>query len=183
MNQKPAEFDRQWSNLLLRLRAEVSALPHAERDWISSRLAAIALLQQELHACAASSGSEALCAACPECCCDRGAHHVTLANLLFYLNEGTEPPPADFSRSCPQLGAHGCQYPPERRPFNCVTFNCEAVECRMSESARQRYHALEPALRALYESFERRYAGAGLRGILIRAERLGARPLLGRVPG
>lgn len=39
---------------------------------------------------------------------------------------------------------------------------------------------LETALRALYESFARRYAGAGPQGLLIRAETLGDRPFLSR---
>lgn len=180
MLQDNAQIDRIWSDILRRLRAEVKSLPLGERRWIVQRLGAIALVQEELHACAASSGSEAVCAGCVEVCCDRGKHHTTLANLLFYLIEGEEPPQADFSRPCPQLGPAGCLYPPGRRPFNCVTFNCEVVEARMPDAARQRFYTLEPALRALYESFDRRYTGSSLRGLLIRAERLGTLPLLAR---
>lgn len=180
MPQTAAHIDRIWSELLDRLRAEIQALPPEERRWIAQRLAAITLLQEELHACAAKAGSEAVCADCIEVCCDRGKHHTTLVNLLFYLFEGQEPPHADFSRPCPQLSPAGCLYPPGRRPFNCVTFNCAAVEDRMPAAARERFYTLEPALRALYESFDLRYAGSSLRGLLIRAERLGSRPLLSR---
>lgn len=178
MHHQPTQLDRRWRELLQRLTAEIAALAAAERAWISSRLAAIALLQEEMHACAATAGSETVCAHCAEVCCDRGKHHTTLVNILFYLMEGSAPPPADFSQPCPQLGAHGCLYPPARRPFNCITFNCDAVERHMPDVARQRFYTLEPALRALYESFDHRYAGSSLRGLLIRAERLGARPLL-----
>lgn len=180
MNQDAARLARLWSDIVTRLRAEIVVLPASERDWIAGRLAAIALLQNELHACARAAGSEALCAACVEHCCGRGRHHLTLANLLFYLLAGIDPPPADFTAPCPQLGAHGCHIPPERRPFNCITFNCSAVEERMSAPQRQRFYTLEPALRALYESFDARYAGSSLHGLLIRAATLGPRPFLGR---
>jgi len=178
----PATAARRWSDILHRLRAEMDALSPAERQWITARLAAIALIQKEMHACAATAGSEAICATCSEVCCDRGQNHATLVTLLFYLCAGETPPESDFSRPCPQLGAHGCLFPPERRPFNCVTFNCEAVERKMPDAARERFYTLEPALRALYESFDRRYAGSSLRGLLIRAGRLGARPFLDRLP-
>lgn len=180
MQQTTAQIDCTWSELLDRLRAEVQALPSGERRWIAQRLSAITLVQEELHACAANAGSETVCAGCVEVCCDRGKHHTTLVNLLFYLIEGQAPPVADFNRPCPQLSPAGCLYSPGRRPFNCVTFNCAAVEDRMPVAARERFYTLEPALRALYESFDQRYAGSSLRGLLIRAERLGSRPLLSR---
>jgi hypothetical protein len=179
MNQAVADPAQRWSKLVSALRCEVAALDDDEKGWIAARLAAIALLQEELHACVQACGSETLCAGCPEHCCGQGKNHPGLVNLLFYLLAGEELP-ADFSAPCPQLGAAGCLFPPARRPFNCITFNCERVEERLPAAARQRLLLLETALRALYESFAHRYAGAGAQGLLIRAETLGDRPFLQR---
>ena len=179
MKQAVASPAQCWSRLIDSLRREVAALADDEKAWISARLAAIALLQEELHACVRASGGEALCARCPEHCCGQGKNHPGLANLLFYLLAGEELP-ADFTAPCPQLGPAGCLFPPARRPFNCITFNCEGVEERLTAAQRQRLVTLETALRALYESFASRYAGAGPQGLLIRAETLGHRPFLAR---
>lgn len=179
MNQAVASPAQRWSRIVNSLRHEVAGLAADERDWIAARLAAIALLQEELHSCVRESGGETLCAACPEHCCGEGKNHPGLANLLFYLLAGEELP-ADFTAPCPQLGPTGCHFPPARRPFNCITFNCERVEERLTIAQRQRLVTLETALRALYESFAGRYAGAGSQGLLIRAETLGHRPFLQR---
>jgi hypothetical protein len=179
MNQAAASLEQRWSKLVTALRCEVAALDEHEKGWISARLAAIALLQEELHSCVQAYGSEVVCAGCPEHCCGQGKNHPGLVNLLFYLLAGEELP-ADFSAPCPQLGPAGCLFPPARRPFNCITFNCEQVEETLPAAQRQRLATLETALRALYESFASRYAGAGPQGLLIRAETLGAAPFLRR---
>jgi len=179
MKQTVASLAQRWSKIVNSLRREVAALAEAEKAWISARLAAIAWLQEELHDCVRANGSEALCACCPEHCCGQGKNHPGLANLLFYLLAGEELL-ADFTAPCPQLGPAGCLFPPARRPFNCITFNCDRVEERLTAAQRQRLATLETALRALYESFASRYAGAGPQGLLIRAETLGRRPFLDR---
>lgn len=179
MNQAAAGIAQRWSKLVTALQCEVASLDQGEKGWISARLAAISLLQEELHACVQACGSESLCACCPEHCCGQGKNHSGLVNLLFYLMANEELV-GDFSAPCPQLGPAGCLFPPARRPFNCITFNCERVEERLPAAARQRLVLLETALRALYESFAHRYAGAGAQGLLLRAETLGARPFLER---
>lgn len=179
MNQGVANVDLHWGKIVTSLRREVAELADSEKRWISARLAAIALLQEELHDCVRTNGSETLCADCPEHCCGQGKNHPGLVNLLFYLL-AEEDLSADFSAPCPQLGPSGCTFPPARRPFNCITFNCDRVEERMTAEQRQRLLTLETALRALYESFAARYAGAGPQGLLIRAETLDGRPFLDR---
>lgn len=180
MNQNPSQPAQEWAEIIHRLRTEVASLSATEQLWIRGRLAALSLLQREIHACTPHAESPDLCAACNEHCCGDGKNHVTLANLLFYFLEGNAPPPADFSAPCPQFGEQGCRFPPERRPFNCITFNCAAVEEQMTSEQLQRFYALEAALRALYESFDARYCGSSLRGLLIRAAGLGTRPFLER---
>jgi len=177
MKSSVASLQLRWSKIVNRLRQEVAELSPTERAWISARLAAIALLQGELHRCVSLSGSEGICASCQDHCCGEGKNHLGLPNLLFYLLDGEELP-ADFLAPCPQLGRSGCFFPPTRRPFNCITFNCERLEEEMTMAQRQRLVTLETALRALYESFANRYVGAGPQGLLIRAETLGPRPFL-----
>lgn len=179
MSQSVTTHQQRWEKIVCRLKGEVAVLLPSERCWISSRLAAISLLQEEIQRCVTESGGDALCASCPEHCCGQGKNHHCLPNLLFYLLDG-EIPPADFSAPCPQLGPLGCYFPPARRPFNCITFNCERVEERLSVAQRQRLATLETALRALYESFTRRYLGSSPHGLLIGAESLGLRPFLRR---
>jgi hypothetical protein len=43
------------------------------------------------------------------------------------------------------------------------------------------FYTLERQLRSLYEEFDGRFSGSSLRGLLIRAERLGERPFLEKI--
>jgi hypothetical protein len=179
MNRSASSEQLRWNTIVTALQGEVAILSAAERTWISARLAAIALVQSELHSLVSAGGSEALCASCAEHCCGKGKNHLGLANLLFYLLAG-EDLPADYTSPCPQFGPAGCLFPPARRPYNCITFNCERVEEELTATQHQRLKTLETTLRALYESFAHRYAGASPQGLLIRAETLGHRPFLHR---
>ncbi|BCR06489.1 hypothetical protein DESUT3_35580 [Desulfuromonas versatilis] len=170
-----------WQQSLARLRREVEALSPAEREWIAGRLTEIAQLQRQLHAFFEKAGGDELCRLCRGACCERGTHHLTLANLLDFLLAGEAVPDPDFSSTCPFLGPAGCRLEVGRRPFNCVTFICEQVEERLAPAERDTFYRLEKRLRALYLAFDKRYAGSSLRGFLIRAERLGERAFLDRI--
>lgn len=167
-----------WQRLAAATAAELAALPQAERTRLAADLAAIASLQEELQALFLVADGATTCAICRDSCCSRGKYHLTLVNLLAYLSAGETFPPPDFSCTCPMLGDAGCRLPPQRRPFTCITFVCSAVEDRLNDGERQRFYVVERELRALYEGFDRRYAGSSLRGLLNRGERLGATPLL-----
>ena len=104
---------------------------------------------------------------------------MTLVEVLSALLSGVELPTPDPSATCPFLNSGGCTLEPGIRPFNCVTFNCERVEDRLSADQVEQFYSLERDLRALYAAFEDRYAGASLRGLIIRSRRLGAGRLLG----
>lgn len=170
-----------WQNCLARLKQEMAELPPAERAWISARLLRIGALQEQMHAFFLRAEGAQLCGHCRGGCCERGKYHLTLVNLLPYLLQGTEPPVPDFNQTCPFLGSDGCRLPIAGRPFNCVNFLCEQVEARLSEKERAALQLLERQLRELYLEFDRRYAGSSLRGLLIRAGRLGERPFLDRL--
>lgn len=169
-----------WVQIMQSLALEVAALDNSEREWIEPRLAAIGQLQTELHTAFLAVGGAEACALCRGECCDRGRHHCTLVNALGYLLVGATVPEPDFSRPCPYLGEVRCQFEVARRPFNCVSFLCEALDQQLSPSQREAFYRGEQRLRALYAEFDRRYAGGGLQGLLLRAETLAGSPFLAR---
>lgn len=181
MRRKPEQDARLWERVVDRLVCEVAALSAAERGWIEEHLATIGALQKRLHALFLAADGEGACRDCRGACCGRGKYHPTLANLLVYLIEGGSPPVPDFRNSCPFLGAEGCLLIPGRRPFNCVTFICDTIEECLSPAERDLFYALERDLRAHYEALARRYVGAGLRGVLNRAEDLEELSFLDRI--
>jgi len=167
---------REWQDLVLRVVRELAALPLDERRWIGDRLRQIRTLQEAMHAEFLAVDGATICAACTDCCCSRGRYHLTLVNLVAYLDAGEVPPETDFNVTCPWLAPQGCRFEPGRRPFNCVTFVCSAVEEQMDAEQQARFYARERELRRLYLEFDQRYAGSSLRGLLLRAERLGSTP-------
>jgi hypothetical protein len=179
-----ADDARLWADLSRRAAAEFAALPEGERAWIAEQLTRAEGLQDALHALFLAVDGAATCAACVERCCDHGKYHLTLVNLLCYQARGETFPVPDFSGSCPMLATDGCRLPPGRRPFNCVTFICGAVEEGLDAVERERFWTIESGLRQIYASFDRRYAGSSLRGLLNRGVRLGPAALFGpAVPG
>lgn len=170
-----------WRRTLERVRAELSQLCAAERRWLDEHLEQIQRLQRRIHGFFERADGVRLCRSCNGACCEKGRHHLTLVNLLGFLLAGEDPPAPDFASTCPFLSNVGCRLDVERRPFNCVTFNCEAVEAALDAASRADFYAMERQLRRLYTAFDQRYAGSSLRGLLIRAERLGERPFLERL--
>ncbi len=175
-----AEDERFWRQLVDRVRDELSALPADQRHWLETRLRRIAELQTRLHGLFLGAGGPALCAACDGACCDCGRNHLTLGNLAALLLAGSAPPPTDFTAPCPFLAPAGCRLEPAQRPFNCVSFLCEAVEARLNADGAREFNALEAELRACYGELAQRYLGAGPYGLLLRAERLGGRSFFDR---
>jgi len=170
-----------WQDCLMRVRAEFAALPATEREWLNRHLQDIQARQRQLHTFFQRAEGARHCAACGGDCCEKGRNHLTLVNLLGYLAEGEEPPQPDFTATCPFLAPTGCRIDVPRRPFNCITFNCDVVEDALDEVGRADFYRLEAQLRQDYEAFDRRYAGSSLRGLLIRAERLADHPFLARL--
>jgi len=170
-----------WRRCVARVREELLRLPDDERCWLAEHLWQVQQLQRRIHGFFEMADGASRCLACSGACCEKGRNHLTLVNLLGFLLAGETPPEPDFAATCPFLGAAGCCLDVERRPFNCVTFNCEALEDVLDEVSRAAFYQMERQLRQLYEAFDCRYAGSSLRGLLIRAERLGERPFLDRL--
>ncbi len=170
-----------WQRTIKRIEQEVAALNDLERDWLSPHLAEIGRLQRQLHELFEAGDGGRLCAECLGACCERGRNHLTLANVLSHLLSGQQVPEPDFSRTCPFLGPAGCLLEVEGRPFNCVTFICDAIEDRLAPAMREDFYRLEKELRSHYLALDKRFAGSSLRGLLIRAERLGEKAFMGRI--
>ena len=162
-----------WNVGVTALQREWASLPIEEKNWIRKRLEAIEILQQRLHQLFLNGNGVAHCRRCAGECCARGKYHVTLVNLLFFVTRDRTPPSPDFSSTCPMLAPEGCRLAPGERPFNCVTFVCDPVEETMGPAACTTFYATERTLRRLYDEFEQRYAGAGMRGFLLAQARVG----------
>ncbi len=181
MDERSVSDQRLWAQVVKQIRGELGRLCPGERIWIKDHLEQVQELQKDIHAFFDRAQGARVCTGCNGACCEKGRNHLTLVNLLGFLLSGESPPEPDFSCTCPFLGPSGCRLEPARRPFNCVTFNCEAIEDRLCDADRSAFYRLEKELRCLYQKFDSRYAGSSLRGLLIRAERLDGRPFLQRL--
>lgn len=161
-----------WTEIVTQVTAELAVLPAAERAWLEAQLRQIAELQLRIHALFEQATGSEICRDCQGECCGHGSFHFNLANLLGYLVSGEPLLKPDFSASCPYLGKSGCQIPVALRPFNCVTFICEAIESRLSVAQQEEFYGLERQLREAYLAFDARYRGASLRGLLQSGARL-----------
>lgn len=171
-------LDPGWDPILAQCRSELARLPLSERAWLHDRLSAIGHYQHQLDQLFQLANGPAACTSCSGGCCDRGRHHFTLTNLLGYLLQDLEPPRPDYDQPCPFLGRTGCLLDLAMRPFNCVTFLCEAVAAGLAPADQASFDQIEKRLRAEYEAVAARYAGASLRGLIITLERLDGSSLL-----
>lgn len=169
-----------WRCAIARVSREFETLSSDERQWVRQQLAEVARLQGFLHSLFEKASGLELCTRCQGGCCGCGKNHFTLLNLLAFLEKGLPIPEPDFSAPCPFLRPSGCVLDPSHRPFNCVTFICGDVEDALCEEDQRAFYAAEKSLRSIYEAFDTRFAGSSLRGLLIRARRLGAKGFLSR---
>lgn len=176
------ERDRLWRTIVKQVAAEYRLLPANEKDWIAQRLKEIARLQRELERLFAHADGAQACAHCSGECCAKGHNHMTLANLLAFLQQGKLPPAADFSRTCPFLAEEGCLLDVEVRPYNCISFVCDIIESSLTSEEIEQFYRQEKQLRALYLEFAEHYAGGGLTGLLLQSQRLGSKNLLSLNP-
>ncbi len=165
-----------WQQIVARVAAEYQLLPELEKQWIAERIEKIAHLQRQLNQLFEQGSGVKSCCVCEGDCCAKGHNHMTLVNLLSFIQHHKLPPDADFSRSCPFLSSQGCLLPIDSRPYNCVSFICDTIEDALSESETLRFYALEKQLRGLYLDFASRYPGAAMTGLLLQDQRLSGRP-------
>ena len=157
-----------WQEITARIREEWVALAAEEKEWATGHILQIVKKQEQLHQLFLDVDGAEICCQCDGDCCGHGKFHPTLVNLLACLIVNHPLPEPDFSRHCPYIGPDGCLFPPGLRPYNCVSFICEQIECSLEPSRQAEFYRLEKEIRQAYELFADRYVGAGMRGILIR---------------
>lgn len=172
------ERSQLWKSIVARLMNEYRKLPVPEQQWIDKRLNRIEAIQTELHQLFCAVEGEGICCRCQGDCCAKGHNHMTLANLLSFARRDSVPPAAVFSRTCPFLGARGCELSAASRPYNCITFICDRIENALEPESREQFYALDRELRAVYLEFSDRYRGAAMTGLLIQELRRPGQPLL-----
>ena len=177
-----AERSRCWQTIVSQVAEEYRQLPEDEKGWIEQQLREIASLQHELDRLFAKAGGTNACGNCSGECCAKGHNHMTLANLLAFLQQGEVPPAADFSRTCPFLGECGCLLGVAERPYNCISFVCDIIENSLTSAEVDLFYQQEQKLRDLYLKFAERYVGGGLTGLLLQWQRLAGRKFLERKP-
>ncbi len=172
------ERSLRWQGLLKRIAADYQRLPAAEKSWIAERLQQLESLQQRLNRLFEQGSGLQSCADCRGDCCAKGHNHMTLANLLGFLQQGLEPPQPDFSQTCPFLAEQGCRLPVSWRPYNCISFVCDMIENSLTSTEVAEFYRLEQQLRRIYQQFAEHYTGGGLTGLLLQEERLAGRSFL-----
>jgi hypothetical protein len=168
---QPSRTER-WQLILQQVTAAYRDLAEDEKNWICRQLQLIETLQQQLELLFQLAGGAQVCSGCQGDCCAKGHNHMTLANLLSFLQTDRLPPRADFSRTCPFLGRQGCLLPPASRPYNCISFVCDTIENALKPADLVEFYHLERLLRSYYLEFAARYRGAGMTGVLLQQEQL-----------
>jgi len=161
-----------WSSAVAAVSAEFDALPSKARNWLSPMLRAVRELKQNIHRYAEVLDGSAICAECGGQCCATGKHHFTVVDLLVFL-AGEKPvvAPRFSSGWCPFLGDDGCIIEPEFRPYNCVTFNCDRIDCLLQPFEREAFMDTERKLRSAYRAIEEFFDNTFMQGLIITCER------------
>ena len=127
------------------------ALDRARHRQLEEKTAGLVDCKSSMQALLERVDAAGICRRCAGECCAAGKYHFTAADLLVYLvNDEPLFAPLFDNGLCPFLGSGGCLMPAGYRPFNCITFNCEAVEDLLLEEELARFYELERVLRRLY---------------------------------
>ncbi len=162
-----------WDIGIAAVRKEYGFLSPLLKNHLRKTAAAIKSFKQELYLAAEVAGAGAACATCFGECCKCGKNHVTVVDILVYLSDGAELFIPCFKQAvCPYIGKYGCLMPPEYRPYNCITFICEAIECGLRSLQKERFDSAERELKSLYEGLEQLFANGFRYGLLRNVERI-----------
>jgi hypothetical protein len=161
-----------WNQGVAAVREAYAALSPKLKTCLNKHAMAIRSCKKTLHLIGEGAGAGMICARCGGECCNRGKNHLTVVDLLVYLNEGkTIFTPAFEQSICPYLGEKGCRMGPEYRPYNCVTFICERVEDLLAPLEKERFYAIERELRGLYEGLKKLFDSRFRHAVLSVCER------------
>lgn len=163
------EWERQWQNGVDAVTEAFSALPQA--DLLKLRGLALGMLAQKeaMQDLAAKADAATHCASCGGACCVSGKYHFTAVDLLVYLaTDGQLFSPRFDNGLCPFLGEPRCLIPTGYRPFNCITFNCDVIEDRLSRDELSRFYLMERELRRSYGEIRSLFPPRMMDGSLLR---------------
>jgi hypothetical protein len=160
--------DKQWHDAVCRVSRAFERLPGAERGRVE-RLCRLMMEQKGgMQALVARVDAASHCAGCGGACCVTGKYHFTPVDLLVYLVSSQQLFQPLFGNGlCPYLGATGCLMQPEFRPFNCITFNCEVIEERLTDEELARFYRFERELRQNYQEIRSIFPGRCIDGSLL----------------
>lgn len=158
-----------WQDATEQVKKEYLALSGQVRSELDEALNGIAGLKSAM---AELASADAECEQCGGICCRFGKHHFTVVDLLGYLHAETGLFSPDFANPvCPYHNGSGCLMPPALRPYNCIIFICEAVECRLAADVLKRLRSMELSLKELYSKVEKLLGNRFENGLLITYER------------
>ena len=161
-----------WNLAVAAVAEGFARLSSPRRAVITEAAEAAKACKEALHAIVAAVAAAGVCASCGGQCCLTGKYHFTVVDLLAYLADDRELFTPRFDHdACPYLGGDGCLMAPPYRPFNCVTFNCERLECLLESPEKERLARLEQELRTIYGRFEELIGVRIMGGLLMNAER------------
>lgn len=141
--------DRQtWDQGLRLINKMLAGLPTVKRQQLSEVLASYRQVKEELAAVVLSIDSEAVCRECRGQCCLNGKYRINVLDLISHCDAGISVSP-DFAQKpfCPYGTVQGCLMEAGCRPFDCVIFICDELDCRLPDSARSTLKISEKKLR------------------------------------
>jgi hypothetical protein len=160
----------------MRITQELEKLSATAKAEVATRIGEMISLKSAMHAVVERSAGAVACAACGGKCCTCGKYHVSGIDLVAYLVTGKEIfTPVFTGESCPFLDQDHCLMPPGHRPYNCITFACEFIECGFSGQDKENFYAMERELRLLYQKLQQylpdRRMGRSVMGFLQHEDR------------
>ncbi len=168
MGKDGADASRVWAEHVAEIAEAIRSLPVTVRNDLAPLLREARRLKTELQQVPDGVSAGDICARCGGECCRTGRYHVTVTDILAYLDDGLDPPVPPFTTGfCPYLSVAGCIFPPAYRPFNCITFNCDRIEGLLAPSVQAAFCGGVDALRAVSRSIASLLAGRMRLGILL----------------
>jgi hypothetical protein len=157
-----------WQAGVARVTEALSHLGGPELERLRALVRVMMEQKRAIHALSAAVDPAVHCAACGGACCVRGRYHFTAVDLLVYLATGERLFTPQFQNGlCPYLAQHRCLMPPQLRPFNCITFNCERIEDLLPPQAVVRFYELERELRGTYQEMRSLFPDGSANGAVL----------------
>ena len=161
-------FEKKWQEGLDEVGAAFALLVEPDLQRLRTQARAMVALKEAMQELVATADAASHCAGCGGACCVCGKFHFSAVDLLVYLATGAPLFTPRFDNGlCPYLGEGRCLIPPGYRPFNCITFNCELIEDRLSRDGVARFYEMERELRRSYGEIRSLFPSGMMDGSLL----------------